>query len=122
MPFIKTKRGCTHGVAPEGLQPHLLVKLKKEWRYHQGKGAFHDLSAKHKCYVAPQLPAGSRVIPMTPAMAEANPGKLSQDELNLARFVYIMLPAGAKPERILKEVLGWDFVESAEPPRSVSLP
>ena len=122
MPLIKTKSGLSHGVTPDGLQPHLRVKLKKEWRYNQGRGAFHDLSGKLEGYVTPRLPADSRVVPMVPALAEADPLKLSKDELNLARYVYIMLPEGAKPEKILKEVLGWHFVESAEPPRSVSLP
>jgi hypothetical protein len=109
-------------VPPEGLQSHLRVKLKKEWRYDPGKGAFHDLSGKRKGYVAPRMPADSRVVPMVPALAEADPRKLSKEELNLARFIYIMLPEAIKPEKILKEVLDWPFVESAEPPRSVSLP
>jgi len=33
-----------------------------------------------------------------------------------------MLPEAAKSEKILKEVREWPFVESAEPPRSISLP
>ena len=122
MPLFKTQSGLSHGMPPKGMQPHLRVKLKREWRYSPGKGAFHDLSGKHKGYVAPRLPAGSQVVPMVPALAEADPRRLSKDELNLARFVYIMLPKGTKPERLLKDVLGWHFVESAELPRSVSLP
>jgi hypothetical protein len=59
---------------------------------------------------------------MVPALAEADPRQLSKEELNLARFVYIVLPEAAKPEKILKEVREWPFVESAEPPRSISLP
>ena len=122
MSLIKTKSGLTHGEPPKGLQPHLVVRLKKEWRYEQDKGVFVDLSGKRKRSVAPQLPAGSRLVPMAPALAEANLRELSSDELNLARFIYIMLPEGTKPKKILKEVLGWHFVESAELPRSVSLP
>ena len=122
MSLIKTQSGLTHGLPPKGLEPHLRVKLKREWRYDPGKGAFHDLSGRRKGYVTPRLPADSRVVPMVPALAEADPRKLSKHELNLARFVYIMLPEGAKTERILKEVLDWPFVESADPPRSISLP
>jgi hypothetical protein len=122
MSLIKTPSGLTHGAPPEGLQPHLRVKLKKEWRFDPDKGAFHDLSGRRKGYVTPRLPADSRVVSMVPPLAEADPRKLSKDELNLARFVYIMLPEGAKTERILKEVRDWHFVESADPPRSVSLP
>jgi len=122
MPLRKTKSGLTSGLAPEGLQPHLIVKLKKEWRYKQAKGVFLDLGDKGKNYIAPRLPAGSRVFPMVPAVAETEPRKLSKDELRLARFVYIVLPEGVKPKSFLKEVLGWHFVESAELPRSISLP
>ena len=121
MPLIKTKSGLSYGVPPDGLQPHLRVKLKKEWRYNQGRGAFHDLSGKLEGYVTPRLPADSRVVPGT-GLGRGHPHKTSKDELNLARYVYVMLPEGPKPEKILKEVLGWHFVESAEPPRSVSLP
>jgi hypothetical protein len=122
MSLIKTKSGLTRGVPPKGLQPHLVVKLKKEWRYKQDKGAFVDLIGKRKGSVAPRLPAGSRLVPMAPVLAEADLRELSNDELNLARFIYIMLPKGTKPKRVLKEVLDWHFVESAELPRSISLP
>ena len=122
MPLIKTPSGLTHGAPPEGLQPHLRVKLKKEWRFDPDKGAFHDLSGKRKGYVTPRLPPDSRVVTMVPALAEADPRKLSKEELKLARFIYIMLPEAAKSEKILKEVREWPFVESAEPPRFISLP
>jgi hypothetical protein len=122
MPLIKTKGGLTYGMPPKGLQPHVVVKLKKEWRYKQDKGAFVDLSGKRKRSVAPRLPAGSRLVPMAPALAKADLRKLSKDELSLARFIYIVLPEGAKPKSVLKEVLGWHFVESAELPRFISLP
>ena len=122
MSLIKTRSGLTHGEPPEELQPHLRVKLKKEWRFDPDKGAFHDLSGKHKGYVTPRLPPDSRVVTMGPALAEADPRKLSKEELNLARFVYLILPKAAKAERILQEVREWPFVESAEPPRSISLP
>jgi hypothetical protein len=122
MSMIKTRSGLTHGMPPEELRPHLRVKLKKEWRFDPNEGAFHDLSGKHKGYATPRLPAGSRVVAMVPALAEADPRQLSKEELNLARFLYIMLPEAAKPEKILKEVREWSFVESAEPPRSISLP
>lgn len=122
MPLIKTQSGLSHGKAPKGLQPHLRVKLKREWRYNPREGAFFDLSGKHKGYVAPRLPAGSQVVPMVPALAEADHRELSKDELNLARFVYILLSKGTKPERMLIEVRSWHFVEFAELPRSVSLP
>jgi len=122
MSLIKTRSGLTHGGPPEGLQPHLRVQLKKEWRFDPDKGAFHDLSGKRKGYVTPRLPPDSRVVPMVPALAEADPRKLSKEELKLARFIYIMLPEAAKSEKILKEVREWPFVESAEPPRFISLP
>jgi hypothetical protein len=122
MPLSKTPSGLTHGLPPEGLEPHLRVKLKREWRYDAGKGVFHDLSGKRKGHVAPRLPAGSQVISMVPPLAEADPRTLSKDELNLARFIYIMLPKDTKPEKMLRDVLGWNFVESAELPRSISLP
>jgi hypothetical protein len=122
MPLKKTKSGLTFGLPPESLQPHLIVKLKKEWRYKKAKGVFLDISGKRKAPAVPPLPAGVRVVPMVPALAETDTRKLAKDELTLARFVYIVLPAGTTPERFLKEVLGWHFVESAELPPSVSLP
>ena len=123
MPLIKTQSGLSHGLPSKGVQLHLQAKLKREWRYNPGKGAFYDLSGKHKGHIAPRrLPSGSQVAPMVPALAEADPRKLSRDELKLARFVLIMLPKGANPEKILKEMLDWHFVESAELPPSVSLP
>ena len=122
MPLKRTKRGLTHGLSPENVRPHVIVKLKKEWRYNQAKGVFINIDDMRKGSVAHRLPPGSRVVPMAPTLAESDPRNLSDDELRLARLVYIMLPEHTKPESFLKEVLGWHFVESAELPRSVSLP
>ena len=63
--------------------------------------------------------------------APTKPGRFAPEQVTAflrnqwpesAEYAYIMLPEAAKPEKILKEVREWPFVESAEPPRSISLP
>jgi hypothetical protein len=104
------------------MRPHVVAKLKPTWRFDDKAHVFRDLESGRTSDALRRLPAGSSVVATAPTLAGADPQKLSADERNLARYVQILLPEGARAADALKEVQGWDFVESAELPPSVVLP
>ncbi len=109
------------GVPPDGMPPHLVVKTGKNWRYDEGRNRFVRADAE-EFDPYPGLPAGSRIVPMVPDLARADPRRLSADERNLARYLHLILPAGAAAGELLEAVGAWPSVEEARLPPEVSLP
>jgi len=118
---MKAQRGPTHGEAPPELLRYLSLKLKPGWRFDRDTGEFVS-AAGRRLSVQDQLPKGSKIAPAVPALAEANPAKLSDAERDLARYYQLILPKGAAPEEYLRVVNRWDAVEEAALPPQVSLP
>lgn len=107
--------------APKDLRPSLDVKLAATWRYAEAKGVFRSASGTE---FAPSsdLPKGTRVLYMAPALAKADPATLTADERNLARYVQLVFPKGTNLEPYLRIVRKWPCVETVQRPPAVSLP
>ena len=121
LPSMKAQRGHTHGEAPPELLRYLSLKLKPGWRFDRDAREFVSPGG-HRLAVRAQLPEGSKIVPTVPALAEADPAKLSDAERDLARYYQLILPKGAAPEEYLRVVNRWDAVEEAALPPQVSLP
>ncbi len=108
-------------MTPKGVRPHLVVKLKPEWRYDVPRGVFVSVGGRD---ISPgkDLPAKSRIDPMVPQLAEADPAELSEDERNLARYVNVILPKQVAASDYLKIVGQWACVEEVRPSPEISLP
>ena len=108
-------------MTPKGMRPHLVVKLKPDWRHDATRGAFVSRAGEN---LSPgdDLPPGSRIEPMVRQFAEADPKTLSEDERNLARYVYVILPKRIIASDCLETVRQWACVEEVRLPPEISLP
>ncbi len=109
------------GRAPMDLPPHLIVKLKRGWRYDVPRGVFvssggQDLSPEK------DLPPDSRVEYMVPQLAQVDPQSLGEDELDLARYLHLFLPKPAAAADYLAAVRRWKCVEQVQLPPEIGLP
>lgn len=118
---MKAQRGHTHGEAPAALLRYLSLKLKPGWRFDRSRGQFVAAGGE-SLSVRDQLPKGSEIVPIAPALADADPAKLSDAERDLARYFQLILPKGATPEQYRRVVKRWDAVAEATLPPQVSLP
>lgn len=107
--------------APQNAPPHLVVKLRRGWRYDTRTGRLVSISGQH---LAPreQLGRDVRVAPMVPHLLDTDPQSLSQDERNLIRYVHLILPKRSDVQRYMKIVRDWPCVEEVQPPPDISLP
>jgi len=106
---------------PGAAKPHLVVKLKAGYmldlkgdRFVSGEGRSFSPGRA--------LPKGSKIVAMIPALTRVAPGKLSENEANLARYVHIILPKSKDPAEYLAAVKKWECVEEARLPPQISLP
>lgn len=106
---------------PGSLRPHLDVKMGLDWRYQETKRLFVSTGGD-KFSPRPSLPKGAEIIPMVPALARADPGTLSEDERNLARFIQVVFPSKAARKKHAADVEGWPCAEEVRWPPEVSLP
>lgn len=107
--------------APKGLRPSLDVKLASEWRYADSRGVFVS-TAGEAFSPAADLPKGTQIRYMVPHLAKADRATLSADEGNLAQYVQIVFPKGAKVDPYLATIGQWPCVEQVQPPPQISLP
>jgi hypothetical protein len=110
--------GYSHGEAP--VRPSLALRLKPGWRV-AGAGAFAD-AAGARLDVSAELPPGAELVATVPALARADPQRLSAPERELARHARLVLPAGADAARLLPRVARWAAVQDAALSPQVSLP
>ena len=110
--------GYSQGEA--SVRPSLSIRLRPGWRL-AGPGELAD-AAGARLYVAADLPRGAELAPTVPALAAADPQRLSAPERELARHVQLILPAGADAAKLLPVVKHWASVEDAQLPPRVSLP
>ena len=119
---MKNPRGRLPAPAvPAEFLRYLSLKLKTGWRFDPDRGEFVS-AAGPRFSVRNELPKGSSIVPVVPALAKADPGKLSDAELDLAHFFQLILPKGATPKHYLPVVKRWEAVEEATLPPQVSLP
>lgn len=107
--------------APKGIPPHLVVKLKRGWRYQDSARVF--VSSRGQEF-APygRLPRRGRIVYMVPDLAHADPKSLSKDERDLARYMQVILPKGTAAPDYLAVVRNWPCSEEAQLPTEISLP
>jgi len=115
------KAGYTHAEAPVELLRFLSLKLKTGWRFDPSRKQFVSTGGQ-RLSILDQLPEGSDIVPSVPALAKADPAKLSDAERDLARYFQLILPKGATPKDNLRVVKRCDAVEEVTLPPKVSLP
>lgn len=110
--------GYSQGEAP--VRPSLSIRLRPGWRL-DAPDAFAD-AAGARLDVAADLPPGAALVPTVPALARADPKRLSPPERELARHAQLILPTGSDAAKLLPVVRRWVAVEDAQLPPRVSLP
>src|SRR5947209_7251243 len=86
-PFEKQSTGL-----PLGVSPHVDLRLKPGWRFDRRRPALVS-KAGQSVSLRGLLPSGTRIVPMAPSLADADPQSLSEDEHLLARYFQV-LPSG----------------------------
>lgn len=110
--------GYSQGEAP--VRPSLSIRLRPGWRL-DAPDSFAD-AAGARLDVAADLPPGAELVPTVPALASADPKRLSAPERELARHAQLILPMGSDAAKLLPVVRRWASVEDAQLPPRVSLP
>jgi hypothetical protein len=106
---------------PKALRPSLDVKLASDWRYADSRGVFVS-SAGEEFSPSADLPKGTQIRYMVPHLAKADRATLSADEGNLAQYLQIVFPKGAKVEPYAASIGRWPCVEQVQRPPEISLP
>jgi len=104
-----------------GIKKPIEVKLKPKWLLDERQNALVSESGG-KFPLAGELPKKSRVVNKIPSLAEADPKTLSRDELELRRYLQVILPDEVSPADHLQAVQKWPGVEKAYLAPDVSLP
>ncbi len=104
-----------------GIRVPVEVKLKPSYRYDSGKRVFEsETGERFKPDAA--LPKGTRIVYKVPALAKADPRKLSRSERDLRRYMQVILPEGVAAADYVATIRGWPSVEDAWVAPEVSLP
>ena len=114
----QTKSGLTHGEAPPGHAPHIVVRLKPGCRVEGNV----IRSEKGRIDLGAVLPRGARMTPRVPNLAARRSQSLSAAEESLARTYQVLLPSRAQPAQVLGKLSKLECVEAAELSPVVSLP
>jgi hypothetical protein len=102
------------------VRPSLSLRLRPGWRL-AAPGEFAETGGA-RLHVAADLPPGAELVPTVPALAAADPKRLSAPERELARHVQLVLPSGVDAAKLLPVVRRWACVEHAQLPPQISLP
>jgi hypothetical protein len=106
---------------PRSVKPTLQVVLKEGWRLVPKKRSFAAREGEAQSFKE-VLPPRARVVPMTPALADAEPDELSEEERYLARQVQVILPQGADLEEYADLLRQSQAVEEVRLPPQLELP
>ena len=101
--------------------PYLVITLKDGWLYKPSRRIFVS-SYGQKKYVPNELPKGSKIVYVAPALSRAVRESLSKDKRNLAKYLHLILPKGTDPLTYLTIVRTWVCVEEVRLPPDISLP
>lgn len=97
------------------------VKLKRKYRYDSGRRMFESASGE-RFKPSGDLPKNTRIVYKVPALAEADPAKLSKHEQDLRRYMQVILPEGVSPAEYVEAIRAWPSVEEAWVAPEISLP
>jgi hypothetical protein len=89
--------------------PFIVIKLKPGWALDHDGGSIR----RRGLGVVTSLPAGSSLVAALPLKRPVR-GSRTLAELELARYVHLLLPAGLAADAVLKQARAWAFVERAE--------
>jgi len=106
---------------PKGMPPYVVVRLKRGWRYSESRRVCVS-SEGQETSLCEGLPRGSRIVPVVPHAARADPKSLSKHEQNLARYMHVILRKGSVPSQYLGALRERPCVEDAQLPPEISLP
>lgn len=96
-------------------------KLKPGWHFDAKRRSFESATGE-TFSVRGELPKGSRIVHTAPNLAHADVADLNEHELELRRYMQLILPHGEAAGRYLATVLSWPAVEEATIPPRPSLP
>ena len=113
-PFARRPSGT-----PRGVKPSLQLLLREGWRLAPGGHAFVNQEGK-EVSLRGVLPARSRVVPTTPALADAD--QLSDEERYLARHAQVVLPTRTNPADYVDALRSLEAVEEVRLPPQIGLP
>jgi hypothetical protein len=105
---------------PEGVSPHLDVRLKPGWRFDRRRRAL--VSEGGQSLGLRNLGRGTRVVPMVPTLAAADPATLSEDERHLARYLQVVPLAETDAAALADRLRALEAVEAVSTPPRISLP
>ena len=104
-----------------GIKFPVEVKLKPKYRYDPRRRVFESESGK-QFNPSGDLPRNTKIVYKVPALAEADPARLSTPEKDLRRYMQVILPDGKSPADYIKTIRAWPSVEEAWLPPEISLP
>jgi hypothetical protein len=114
MPAVSVPQGA-------GIKTPVEVKLKPRYRYDPSKRVIESDSGK-QFKPSGELPKNTRIVYKVPALAAADPARLSKHEKDLRRYLQVILPEGESPEKYVETIRAWPSVEDAWVAPQVSLP
>jgi hypothetical protein len=116
-PVMRDERPGTEPSA----RPHVVVKLKPGWTFNPGRRVF---VSRDGMLVRPQpdLPNGSRIVPMAVDLARTPRAGLSAAEEELSRYYQIILPKGSDAAAVRTAASHWASIADASMPPRISLP
>ena len=97
------------------------LKLKAKWQFDPNRRVFESASGD-KFDPRGQLPKNSKIVYKIPGLAEAKVEELSRHEMDLRRYMQVILPAGESPAAYVDVVRAWPSVAEAHVAPEVSLP
>ncbi len=104
-----------------GIKTPVEVKLKPKYRYDSSRRVFEsDTGERFK--PSGDLPKNTRIVYKVPALAEADPARLSKHEKDLRRYMQVILPEGESPADYVETIRAWPSVEDAWVAPEISLP
>jgi hypothetical protein len=106
---------------PPGVSPHLDVRLKSGWRFDRKRRAFVSADGGATS-LKKLLPTGAKVVAKVPALADADPADLSDDEKTLASYFQVVLSSAADVADAAKALRTAEGVENVTAPPRVGLP
>ncbi len=104
-----------------GVYPQMDLRLKVGWRFNKRRRALVDGDGK-QVSLKGLLPSGTKVLPMSPTLADADPSKLSRNEQLLARYLQVVLPPEADAVDLASSLRELDGVDQVSNSPQVALP
>lgn len=115
-PFEKESAG-----PPKGISTHLDVRLKPGWRLDRRRHALIS-ECGQRVSLRGLLPSGTKIVPVAPSLAAADPKSLSKDEDLLARSLQAVIASGSEPTDLVEALRDLNGVESVSTPPRIALP